>query len=95
MEDVIIKLALATYTSILTILLGIVAYFLKQLITNINSLTKTVEALQIVVKANSVGCEYKHDSMDEKYENHEKRIVKLEEHKDTVNIKLAIAGLSK
>jgi hypothetical protein len=77
MEEVLIKLALATYTCILTVLLGIVGYFLKQLVANIGSLTKTVEALELVVKVNSAGCDYKHDGVDEKIENHEKRITKL------------------
>ncbi len=66
-------------------LLGIIGYFLKRLIDSIDSMKESIEEIKTgwisqeeKLKANNYNCDQRHIIVDKTFENHDRRIEKVE-----------------
>lgn len=65
-------------SSITTILLGIIAFWLKRFVGQVDSLTASIQTLQVTTASKDAACAVKHTAIDSRLRNHDQKFDKME-----------------
>lgn len=58
-------------SSVTTILLGIIAFWLKRFVNQVDSLTASIQTLQVTTASKDAACAVKHEAINSRLRNHD------------------------